>query len=343
MSCSSLLRCLLVLMASPWVVGCALTPPVAQNLPPLTWPAEANVPARVQFIKAFSTPDDLGFAKSFFQRVADVIFGASDVRLVRPMAVIAVKDVVYVADPGAKCVQRFDTTTGRHDLIYREGNTGLPSPVALAKGNLGEVYLTDSELAQVFVIKPGASVATPVKLPPMLQPTGVAMDASTGRLIVVDTASHVVNIFNPDGSLHTQFGKRGTGPGEFNYPTLIWHDSGGKLYVTDSLNFRVQVFDSQGGYLSQFGRLGDSSGDNMRQKGVATDSYGHVYIVDALFNAVQIFNDQGHLLMSFGAMGSDRGEFWLPSGIFIGNDDLIYVADSHNRRIQVFRYIGGPT
>ncbi|MBI5921632.1 MAG: 6-bladed beta-propeller [Betaproteobacteria bacterium] len=330
-------------LAVLFLAACAPAAIKPEDEPPLVWPDEIEVPARVTFVKAFSRPDEFGIAKGFFQRLSEVLFGASDARLIRPMAVVALNGVVYVADPGAKGVHRFDPATEDYALIGREDDAGLPSPVGLALGKAGEVYVTDSELALVLVIHPGAKTAVPVALPSLRQPTGIAFDPVTGRLIVVDTAEHCVKIFNPDGTLHQRFGQRGGRDGEFNYPTLLWRDVQGKLYVTDSLNFRVQTFDAQGQFLRQFGQLGDGSGDNMRQKGVATDSYGHVYIVDALFNAIQIFDFRGQLLLTLGTLGSDRGEFWLPVGIFIGADDRIYIADSYNQRIQILRYIGGPT
>ncbi|MDD5176540.1 MAG: 6-bladed beta-propeller [Sterolibacterium sp.] len=323
--------------------GCAPAPIKPEDQPQLFWPDEIDVAPRIHFVKAFKTPTEFGIAKGFFQRVAEVIFGASESRLIRPMAVVAVGGVVYVADTGAKGVHRFDPVAKDYALIAAGDEVGLPSPVGLARGKVGEVYVTDSELAQVLVIRPGAKTAVPLALPPLSQPTGIAFDPDSGRLIVVDTAEHRVKVFNPDGTLHSSFGQRGAGEGEFNYPTMIWRDAEGRLYVTDSLNFRIQVFDAQGRFLRKFGQLGDGSGDNMRQKGVATDSYGHVYILDALFNALQIFNSSGQLLLSVGALGSDRGEFWLPVGIFIDSDDMIYIADSYNQRIQILSYIGGPT
>jgi DNA-binding beta-propeller fold protein YncE len=238
-------------------------------------------------------------------------------------------------------VHRFDPVAGRHDLIGGEGGTPLPSPVALAVGRDGEVYVADSVRAAVLVIRRGADAAVALPLPTLGQPTGVAFDRARGRLYVVDTTAHRVAAFAPDGSLAASIGRRGENDGEFNYPTYLWCDARGRLYVTDSLNFRIQVFDTEGRFVGKFGKAGDGTGDFMRQKGVATDRFGHVYIVDALLNALQIFDDAGRLLLSIGSLGRDRGEFWLPAGIFIGDDDRIWVADAYNRRIQVFRYVGG--
>jgi DNA-binding beta-propeller fold protein YncE len=310
---------------------------------PLVWPAAPEAP-RITFVKTFSRPQDLGITKGFFRRLADIVFGAEESRLIRPMAVLAIDDVIYVADPGAKGVHRFDPSGAGYQLLRAASDAPLPSPVGLARGSGKEVFVTDSVLGRVFVIQPGAKIAVPLPLrAPLGQPTGIAFDAVNGHLYVVDTTSHQVKVFNREGDLLSRFGTRGTGDGEFNYPTLLWQSQQGQLYLTDSLNYRVQVFDRDGKFLTKFGKQGDGSGDAGRQKGVATDSYGHVYIVDALFNAMQVFDNNGQFLLSIGTLGRERGEFWLPAGVFIGADDSIYVVDSYNQRVQVFRYVGGPT
>ena len=309
----------------------------------LVWPHGPAQP-RVEFVKAFSRPADLGIGKGFFERIKDLLFGETEARIVRPMAVVASGGIIYVADPGARGVHRFDTAGGDYALITAADDAPLPSPVGLARGAAGEIYIADSRLAQVFVIRPGAKAAVPLRLDVKLtQPTGIAFDAGSGRLYVVDTAEHRIHIFERDGSLAGSIGRRGTGDGEFNYPTYIWRTAEGLLYVTDSLNFRVQVFDARGRFAGKFGHQGDGTGDASRQKGLATDRYGHVYVVDALFHAFQIFDATGRLLLPVGERGHERGEFWLPTGIFIDDDDTIYIADSYNQRIQVLRYTGGAT
>jgi hypothetical protein len=332
------LALVLVLAAS----ACVAPPRPAENNPALVWPPAPDV-ARVAFVRTISQPADLGIHRGLAQRVADLLFGSDESRLLRPMAVVATDRSVFVADSGAKGVHRFDQKDGGYSLIRGPGDAPLPSPVGLALGDAGEVYVTDSALAKVFAIRPGASEALPLTLGASLaQPTGIAFDGARGRLYVVDTKAHRVNIFRRDGSLESSFGGRGAGDGEFNYPTLIWRARDGRLYVTDSLNFRIQSFDGEGRFLGKFGGLGDGTGDLPRQKGVATDSYGHIYVVDSLFHAIQIFDDGGRFLMSLGGLGHGRGEFWLPTGVFIDQRDRIYIADSYNQRVQVLRYVGGP-
>ncbi|MDH4060662.1 MAG: SMP-30/gluconolactonase/LRE family protein [Aquincola sp.] len=322
------------------MAACAAPAPVTPPPTPLVWPAEPDAP-RVRFVQTFSRAEDLGIRKGLLQRVGELLFGSEDLHLIRPMAVISTGSLIYVADPGARGVHRFDRAEGRHQLLRAEGGQPLPSPVGIAQGADGMVYVTDSALRKVFTLAPGAEFAVERRLRAELrQPTGVAFDPASGRLFVTDTAAHCVQVFERDGTLALTIGRRGSADGEFNYPTMLWRDASGRLYVADALNFRVQVFDPQGRFLSKFGRHGDGSGDMARHKGVATDSHGHVYVIDSLLHAVQIFDASGRLLLAIGGQGRDRGEFWLPAGVYIDGDDTIYVADAYNQRVQVLRYVG---
>lgn len=330
-----------LLVGAMLLSGCATSAPPPEPAPTRVWP-EPPAAARIAYVKSFSRPEDLGIKKSFLEGLVDLLLGPAETRLVRPMAVAAAADgSVCVADPGARAVQCFDAVRGRYRFIQRAGDQPLPSPVGLAVGGRGEMYVADSALAQVLVIAPGAKQASPLPVASGLrQPTGVAFDPLRQQLYVVDTAAHAVVVLGPDGSRRASFGRRGGGDGEFNFPTMIWRDRDGRLYVTDSLNFRIQMFDGDGKYLGRFGRHGDSSGDLSRPKGVATDRAGHVYVMDSMFHALQIFDRHGVFLLAIGGQGREPGEFWLPTGLWVTDNDTLYIADSYNQRVQVLRYIG---
>jgi len=304
------------------------------------WPAPPAT-ARIAFEQAFSTPQELGIDRSFWQWLGDIVFGADETRMVRPMGIVTVNNrLIYVADPGVRGVHRFDMHDQSYQLIKGENDIELPSPVALATDGKGNVYVSDSKLAQLFVIRKDAAHASALELDTDLeQPTGVAIEPKSGDIYLVDTRRHQVLNFNQSGKLKKRFGSRGEKAGEFNYPTLIWENKG-TLMVTDSLNFRIQLFDLDGKYRSSFGKAGQSSGNQSRPKGVAMDKQGYIYVVDALLNNIQLFDKKGRFLMTIGEQGQRPGQFWLPSGIHISPQQKIYVADSYNRRVQVFSYIG---
>ncbi len=312
--------------------------------PDLVWPSAPDAP-RIAFLGAFATPGDVGVSRSTLSRIWDLVAGSPPDTLVQPMAVAATAGGgrIFIADPGSQMVYLFDRTRGRFERLRRADDQPLPSPVGLALGPDGRLFLTDSQLGGVFTAEPGSSVLHPLALQEELaQPTGIALDPGSGRLFVAETAAHRVSVFDRAGRLLERIGSRGTGDGEFNFPTYLWLDAG-RLIVADSLNFRVQLFDTQNRFTGSVGALGSAPGSLPRPKGVAVDSLGHIYVVDGLLHDVQIFDRDGALLMAFGAQGEQPGEFWLPSGLWIAPDDTIYVADSRNRRVQVFRYVGPRT
>ena len=61
--------------------------------------------------------------------------------------------------------------------------------------------------------------------------------------------------FDPRGRFVNAWGKRGSGPGEFNEPHSIALDSKGRIYVGDRSNGRMQVFDQQGRFLDEWRNL----------------------------------------------------------------------------------------
>ena len=77
--------------------------------------------------------------------------------------------------------------------------------------------------------------------------------AASGECYVTDGYGNArVMKFSKEGKFLKQWGKKGTGPGEFNIPHAICLDVKGRLYVGDRENKRVQVFDTEGEILAQW-------------------------------------------------------------------------------------------
>jgi hypothetical protein len=58
--------------------------------------------------------------------------------------------------------------------------------------------------------------------------------------------------FDKGGKFVKSWGKKGTGPGEFDLPHGIGVDSKGRLYVADRSNGRVQVFEQSGKFVAEW-------------------------------------------------------------------------------------------
>jgi len=64
--------------------------------------------------------------------------------------------------------------------------------------------------------------------------------------------------FTKDGKYIKEWGKLGSGPGEFRTPHALAFDSRGRLFVADRGNHRIQIFDQEGRFLDaweQFSRV----------------------------------------------------------------------------------------
>jgi sugar lactone lactonase YvrE len=306
------------------------------------WPNPPET-KRIAFVGEFSTSSDLGIRESVWGRFVSFTAGSRADVMVRPMAVAATADgkTIFVADPDARCVHRYDLRRGRYTCLVISRRETLVSPIGLAVSNDGWLYVADSRLGHIYRMEIDGKRLEQVQLSAALkQPTGIIWDDSSRLLIVTDTGTQSIKMFNVDGELVREFGARGDSPGHFNYPTYLWVDPMRDLLVTDSLNFRIQRFNEYGEFRHLFGQHGDLAGNLARPKGVATDTFGHVYVIDALFHSLQVFNSDGEFLISVGERGQEPGQFWLPNGVFVSGDNTIYVADSYNKRVQVFRYVG---
>ena len=77
-------------------------------------------------------------------------------------------------------------------------------------------------------------------------PHGIAIHPHTHRIYVADTGNGRIQILNPDLTLCSSFGQKGSKNGEFLSPNDIAIDSVGNLYITDQYNHRIQVFSPDG-------------------------------------------------------------------------------------------------
>ncbi len=95
------------------------------------------------------------------------------------------------------------------------------------------------------------------------QPTDVVVGAN-GDIFVTDshrngTNNRVVK-FTKDGAFVKEWGKKGSGRGEFSEPHTIAIDSTGRLFVGDRENNRIQIFDQDGRFLDEWRQFGRPSG-----------------------------------------------------------------------------------
>jgi DNA-binding beta-propeller fold protein YncE len=305
---------------------------------PLIWPGPPD-PARVAYVQSVRRPADFGIKQSVFSRFGHWLTGSEkgNEPLIKPFGIaLDENDNLCLTDTGANAVCYYDRAKKRFQRWDKVGQLRFVCPVAVAREN-GTFYVADTGLGRVIVFNDAGKLLFEITNH-LARPSGLTL--LPDQILVADAQRHCVVVFDRQGRYRSEFGRRGTGEGQFNFPTHAAADGRGDLLVTDSMNHRVQVVDAQGQFKGQLGSLGDGPGHFSRPKGVAVDSFGHIYVVDALFDNVQVFDASGRLLLSLGETGGGPGEFWLPNGIAISRNNEIFVTDCYNHRLQVFKYVG---
>ncbi|MSR06124.1 MAG: hypothetical protein EXR93_03500 [Gemmatimonadetes bacterium] len=111
------------------------------------------------------------------------------------------------------------------------------------------------------------------------QPNDVLM-APNGDIYVAeghtstDTANARILKFDKTGRLIATWGKKGTGPLEFDQPHALAMDSQGRLFVGDRGNNRIQILD-------QSGKLLDTWYQFSRPSGIFIDARDNIYVADS--------------------------------------------------------------
>jgi DNA-binding beta-propeller fold protein YncE len=92
-----------------------------------------------------------------------------------------------------------------------------------------------------------------------------------------DTNARIVKL-DKDGAFIKAWGKKGSGPGEFDTPHGLAMDAAGRLFVADRSNSRIQIFAQDGQFLAEWRQFG-------RPSGVFIDKNDILYVADSTSTA----------------------------------------------------------
>ncbi len=105
----------------------------------------------------------------------------------------------------------------------------------------GNVYVADSKMRRVqkFDFQGRFLAAFTDRLK---YPADVALDRTSGNLLVLDAATALIWEMSPTGQSLRSYGGPGTSSGQFIKPYGLSADGAGNVYVADTANSRVQKF-----------------------------------------------------------------------------------------------------
>jgi sugar lactone lactonase YvrE len=214
--------------------------------------------------------------------------------------------------------------------------------VGIAVSKDQEIYVSEFRNERVQRFTPDGRFLGQIKVQP--HAGGVAVDAE-GTIYVAHWNSNKVAAYAPSGELLREWGRQGTGDGEFRLPGSIAVGPDGLVYVPDQGNSRVQKFTREGVFVGKFGELGSEPGQfgggqspGGRFAGpqfVAFDRDGNVYTTDAALDRVTKFTPDGQWLAHWGSESDAPGGFGPPpvgaDGTPIMGGPIALCVDAGNR------------
>ena len=192
--------------------------------------------------------------------------------------------------PGINCdnnpvdpIVKYDHNTG--ELLASFGAGLFVTPHGIHVDSDGNVWVTDfvgneagTKGHQVIKFSPEGEVlmrlgqaGVPGSGPGQLNQPNDVITAPNGNIFVADGHSGQsqnpppgstgrILKYTPDGEFIMEWGRIGTGIGEFRTPHALEFDSQGRLFVADRGNHRIQIFDQDGNYLDSYYQFSRISG-----------------------------------------------------------------------------------
>ena len=174
------------------------------------------------------------------------------------------------------------------------------------------------------------------------QPSAIAI-AANGDIFVADghggdSNARIVK-FSKDGKFIKTWGKKGTGPGEFDTPHAIAIDSTGRLFVGDRSNSRIQIFDQDGKLLTEWRQFG-------RPSGIFIDAKDNIYVTDSQSNekvnpgfkqGIRIGSTKdGVVKMLIPALGPEAKPTSVTEGVAADAAGNVYGAETQSKNLRKY-------
>jgi streptogramin lyase len=172
-------------------------------------------------------------------------------------------------------------------------------------------------------------------------PSAVAI-APNGDVFIADGHGRNTNArvmkFSRDGKLIKMWGRKGTGPGEFDVPHTITIDARGRVLVGDRNNNRIQFFDQDGKFLDQWTQFS-------RPSSIVVDGYDTIYVADSESESVSKNHDGWKRGIRIGSLTNGVVTAFIPDpvetarttsaaeGIAVDAQGNIFGAEVSSRRI----------
>lgn len=252
---------------------------------------------------------------------------------------------IYVIYNQSQHVQVYGNTG---EFLYNLGGEGSGAGQfgedltrGIAVDGSGRLFVNDPGNRRIQVFDNDGNFLTKWTLADDAKGYDLAVDASRDRVYV--TTSYLsypyvrnVHVYDTKGNFLFILGNRGTGPGQYLYPSYIGVDEvSGNIYVGDPKDDSILAYNNDGDFLFELTGQGSAAGEFLYLYDIFVDSgSGLIFVTDLLKGQIMSFDLEGSFVSSINGAGWGDGQIAGPRAVAVDADDNIYAADSS--RVSVF-------
>jgi peptidylamidoglycolate lyase len=267
----------------------------------------------------------------------------------RPGRGFDLKETTKLTDP---TVLEIDANTGK--LISSWGANLFLVPHGISVDKQNNVFLTDVSLQQVFKFSHDGKLLFALGEPRVgawdathfNEPTDIAIRPDGTFYVSDGYVNSRVALFDRNGKWVQEWGKKGSGEGEFSNPHgLVFMPGNTDVLVADRENSRLQLFDRLGNFNRQWTGAKDAQTTG-RIFCVDADSEGFFYVgirradYDKEHTGVLKLDRNWNIVTSIGFGKPGDPVFDAVHDIAVGPDGAIYVAETRTKRVVKLRRLG---
>ena len=139
-------------------------------------------------------------------------------------------------------------------------------------------------------------------------------------IYIADYGNHRIQKLTTGGKFLHKFGKKGSGQGQFRYPSGVVVDSKNRVIVSDRDNNRVQVFSHVGNWLLTIDGTRTGNTCFYRPLGLVFDPQGNIHVAASGSNTIKVFTPEGTYVRSYGDVKN-------PSGVAVNEEGYSFVSE----------------
>lgn len=195
-----------------------------------------------------------------------------------------------VVEPSKKGVLAIDIERKSIDLVnfskVPEADVFYPGNIAIDSAD--NIYIVDRSNTRVLLFNSNLQFRREVLKDNKTKINDIKIDKQ-GNLYTLSTVEGIIRKYDSSGKKILEFGKRGKGKSEFNFPVSLAVDQKGLIYVVDQHKSKILVFDSKGKSLFDFSKLGWKEGRLAYPSFMFINNFGTIFIVDRDNSRISIF------------------------------------------------------